>query len=93
MMTEESKVPAQVKSQLALNVGHYAKVYAECRLAAKETLGPDATEDSILYATDTLFNQLCSDQVELLKDNKKYSELNALMKPLLGALERRGLYM
>lgn len=92
-MAEESKVSAQVKSQLALNVGHYAKVYAECRAAAKETLGPEATEDSILYATDTIFTQLCSDQTELVKDNNKYSELKTMMKPLLGALERRGLYV
>ena len=92
-MAEESKVPAQVKSQLALNVGHYAQVYAECRQAVKETLGPEATEDSILYATDTMFTQFCSDQTELAKEKKKQSELKAMLQPLLGALERRGLYM
>ncbi len=89
----ESKPVAEVKSQLAANVSHYSRIYAECRIAARETLGPEATEDSILYATDTLFNRFCEDQTELAKEHKKQKDLKAMLQPIFSMLERRGLFV
>lgn len=90
---ELSEVKGEIRTQLALNVGHYAAVYAECLKQAKMIVGERASDAETHEVATTLFDRFCQDQLEQAKETKKNQQLMGALKPLLAALERRGLYM